>query len=310
MRELTIGTRRIADDEPVLVCAEIGNNHSGSVQTACAMIRAAAKAGAGAVKFQVRQNATLYSQALLNQPYVNENSFGATYGEHRAFLELNLNGLARTREVAKDAGVIWFATAFDERSADRLFALNVPAIKLASGALTDTALQRHVAGFGIPIILSTGGGDEHDIERAVNTITSIPKPPPLALLHATASYPLEAKDANLRCVLTLRSRYPDLVIGYSSHSPGVMMPLIAAAFGASIIEVHFTLNRASKGTDHAFSLEPKGLETLCDDLKKLQLALGDGVKRWLACEKGPIAKMRRVPTEQGLQITGALHAHD
>jgi len=308
MRELIIGARRIADDEKPYIIAELGNNHGGSVLTAKDMIIAAARAGADAVKLQVRQNATLYSQALLDAPYLNENSYGATYGDHRAALELNLNSLRLTQIQAEQSGIQWFATAFDERSADRLFNLNVPAIKLASGALTDVALQQHVAGFGIPILLSTGGGTAADVDRAVQQITK--RTSRLALLHCTAAYPLEAKDANLRCILTLRERYPDLVIGYSSHSPGVVLSLIAVAFGASILEQHFTLNRASKGTDHAFSLEPKGLETLVEDARKVQQSLGDGVKRWLDIEKGPISKMRRVRTAHGMQITGELHAND
>lgn len=306
MREITIGHRRIADDERPFIIAELGNSHGGSVQTARDMIIAAARAGADAVKLQVRQNATLYSQALLDKPYEHEHSYGKTYGEHRAMLELNLNALRLTQIQAEQSGVQWFATAFDERSADRLFALHVPAIKLASGALTDFALQQHVAGFGVPIILSTGGGTAADVDRAVQQITK--RTSRLALLHCTAAYPLEAKDANLRCILTLRERYPDLVIGYSSHSPGVVLSLIAVAFGASILEHHFTLNRASKGTDHAFSLEPKGLETLVEDARKVQAALGDGVKRWLEIEKGPISKMRRVKTDQGMQITGEINA--
>jgi sialic acid synthase len=303
MRELLIGSRRIADDERPYIIAEIGGNHGGSVQVARDMIVSAAKSGADACKFQVRAP-NLYSKALLDKPYENENSFGRTYGEHRAYLELNLNALRITQMQAEESKIQWFATAFDERSADRLFALHVPAIKLASGALTDAALQEHVAGFGIPIILSTGGGTDVDIDRAVQRITK--RTSRLALLHCVAAYPLEAKDANLRCILALRHRYPELVIGYSSHSPGVVLSLIAVAFGASILEQHFTLNRAAKGTDHAFSLEPKGLETLVEDARKVQQSLGDGVKRWLDIEKGPISKMRRVKTEQGLQITGEL----
>jgi len=302
-RELTISTRVIGDNHAPYIIAEIGGNHGGSVQVACDMIKAAARAGADAAKFQVR-GPTLYSQALLDKPYDNENSFGKTYGEHRAMLELNLNSLRLTQIQAEQSGIQWFATAFDERSADRLFALNAPAIKLASGALTDVALQSHVAGLGIPIILSTGGGDAADIDRAVQRITRVHQR--LALLHATAAYPLDAKDANLRCIGTLRERYPDLVIGYSSHSPGVVLPLIAVAFGASILESHFTLNRASKGTDHAFSLEPKGLETLVEDARKVQQSLGDGVKRWLQIERGPLSKMRRRQTPDGWRITGEL----
>ena len=303
MRELTIGGRRIADDEPCFVIAEIGNNHQGSVQTAQALIRMASAAGASAVKLQVRSNHTLYSRALLDQPYVNENSFGPTYGAHRAALELNLNALAVTQATATECGAQWFATAFDERSADRLMALQVPAIKLASGAVTDTPLQRHVARLGVPVILSTGGSTDQEIDRAIETLSA--GSGGVALLHCTAAYPLAPAEANLRCLETLRTRYPETVIGYSSHATALWVPLVAVALGARIIEVHVTLNRAAKGTDHAFSLEPRGLATLCEDVRQVPLALGDGVKRVYASERGPIAKMRRVQTEDGWQITGA-----
>lgn len=306
MREFQLGLRRITDDSAPYVVAEIGNNHGGSLQTAFDMVVSAADSGADAVKFQLRDNGTLYTRALLEKTYENEASYGRTYGEHRAVLELDPVSLLMIRDYARQISLSWFATAFDEPSADLLASMEVPAIKLASGALTDVALQRHVASLQIPIILSTGGGTDIDIDKAVQTITHSHSQ--LALLHTTASYPLDPKEANLRCILTLRSRYPETVIGYSSHSPGLMIPLIAAAFGASIIEVHVTLDRASKGTDHAFSLEPKGLQTLCDDLKKLHVALGDGVKRWYHSELAPISKMRRRETPDGWKITGELDA--
>lgn len=308
MRELTIGTRLINDTESPLVIAEIGNNHQGDLTIANEMIRKAAACGAGAVKFQVRDNATLYSQALLDKPYENENSFGKTYGEHRAALELDQLDLRDTQMTAALERVWWFATAFDERSADVLADMKSPAIKLASGALTDTPLLRHVASLQIPILLSTGGGNERNIERAVQTISA--HHTHFALLHCTASYPCAFHELNLRCILTLRNRYPDTVIGWSGHDNGIAMALVAYAFGASIIEKHFTLNRAMKGTDHAFSLEPAGLAKLCRDLDRARVAIGDGIKIWFDSERGPISKMRRVPTPDGWQITGAPSAHD
>ena len=303
LRELVIAGRRIADDAPPLVIAEIGNNHSGSVQTACEMVRSAYACGADIVKFQVRDNRTLYSSALLDRPYEHENSFGLTYGAHRAALELSSDDLATTQHVAQTLPILWFATAFDEPSADLLMAMDVPAMKLASGALTDAALQEHVRGFGIPIILSTGGGTVQQIDAAVLRFQGRC---PLALLHCVAEYPAKPEHANLRCLTTLRTRYPDTVIGFSSHFTGLSFSLAAFVMGARIIEHHVTLDRAMKGTDHAFSLEPKGLATLCDDLKKLYVGMGDGVKRMLECERGPLSKMRRVQTEQGWQITGRL----
>jgi sialic acid synthase len=292
MRELVIDGRRIADDSPCYVIAEIGNNHGGSLHTAKQMIHSAAKCGVAAVKFQARTNQTLYSQALLNQPYDHEHSYGKTYGEHREALEFGEHALALCQYSAGAAGVTCFATAFDEASADRLARLQMPAIKIHSGGLTDHALLRHVASLRIPIVLSTGGGTESDIDKAVQTITASHQK--LAVLHCTAAYPvLDFKELNLRCILTLRSRYPELVIGWSGHDSGIAMALVAYAFGARIVEKHFTLNRASKGTDHGFSLEPSGMRKLCRDLARAKESLGDGVKAIYQTEFGPISKMRR-----------------
>lgn len=300
LRQLKIAGTTISDESPCFVIAEIGGNHGGSVETAAELAHEAWKAGASAVKFQKRDNAQLYTSYLLEQAYDNENSYGPTYGAHRDALELSVGNMRVVTEWQRDAEIPWFATAFDEASADELAAVHVPAFKIHSGGLTDLPLIRHVAAFGKPVLLSTGGGTVADIDRAVDALGSCPH----AILHCTASYPLKPEEANLRVILTLRERYPDTVIGFSSHSPGIAFSLIAYAFGARILEHHFTLNRASKGTDHAFSLEPKGLQTLVDDLAKARLALGDGVKRFYDSERKPIAKMRRVETAEGWRIAG------
>lgn len=292
MRGLTIAGRRIADDTPPYVIAEIGHNHGGSVETAIQMIQVAAHCGVDAVKVQKRDNATLYTQEMLTAPYEHEHGYGATYGAHREALELDASQYEACLMAAQAHRVPLFATAFDEPSADFLMALGVPAFKIHSGGLTDLDLLRSVAACGRPILLSTGGGTEADIERAVNLI--VPMNPQLALLHCTAAYPVrDFSELNLRCIVTLRERYPDLVIGWSGHDAGIAMALVAYAMGARIIEKHFTLNRTSKGTDHAWSLEPHGLQQLCRDLRRAHEAMGDGVKVWYESERGPIAKMRR-----------------
>ena len=302
-RAVTIAGRRISDADPCYVIAEIGHNHGGSVVLGQQLIRAAARCGADAVKFQKRDNATLYTDTLLKQPYDHEHSYGRTYGAHRAALEWDVEAYQQARAEAAACHVACFATAFDERSADFLMGVGVPAIKIASGGITDEPLLRHVAALQVPIILSTGGCEERDIDRAISWLTAVHTH--LALLHCTAAYPVfDYTELNLRYILTLRERYPHLVIGWSGHVSGIAMAMVAYAFGARIIEHHVTLDRASKGTDHAFSLEPKGLATLVDDLAKLKLALGDGVKVFYDSERKPIAKMRRTRTEKGWQITG------
>ncbi len=302
MRELIIAGRRIADDEPCYVIAEIGNNHQGSVETAITMIDAAAAAGCDAVKFQRRHNGTLYTQALLDAPYAGPQSFGPTYGAHRAALELPLSAYADLVTAAHSHGMACIATAFDQASAADLAGVPVDAIKLASGALTDAALQHAASVSGLPLILSTGGGDDGDIDSAFDETFGVTGRG--ALLHCTASYPAAFEELNMRCIETLRREYPSTVIGWSSHDNGIAMAVAAYALGARIIEKHFTLNRTMKGTDHAFSLEPSGMTKMCRDLARAHVAMGDGVKRWHDSERLPIAKMRRSWTQEGWKITG------
>lgn len=292
MSELVIDGRRIADNEPCYVIAELGHNHGGSVETAKEMIRTAAQCGVSAVKLQKRDNANIYTQKLLNQPYEHENSFGKTYGEHRAALEFGREEFEACQSVARARNVTMFSTAFDERSVDFLMELDVPAVKVASGDLTNIPLLKYLASFNVPIVISTGGGTDMDIDRAVTAATA--GDAPVAVLHCTAAYPVrDFAELNLRCILALRHRYPELVIGWSSHDTGIAMALVAYTFGARIIEKHVTLNRTSKGTDHAFSLEPAGLRRLVRDLERARVAVGDGVKTVYASELGPLAKMAK-----------------
>jgi sialic acid synthase len=289
VRELVVDGRRITDDGDCYVIAEIGHNHQGSVEKAKDLIRVAKECGADAVKFQKRDNRTLFTREFYDSLYDNENSFGATYGEHREALELGREEWAELRNFARGLDVGFVAAAFDHRSADLLADLDISAFKFASGDLLNVPLLRHVASFGKPIFLSTGGGTAEDIDRAVQTI--LPLNAQLAVLHCTASYPAEVEDLNLRVITTLRERYPDLVIGLSDHHNGIAMAVVAHMLGARVIEKHFTLNHAWKGTDHAFSLMPDGMRKLVRDLRRVPVALGDGVKRRLPSEERPLLKM-------------------
>ena len=305
MRQIQIADRTISDSSPAFVIAEIGGNHGGNVDTAVQMLRIAASCGAEAVKFQCRDNETLYSDTLLHAAYENEHSYGKTYGEHRKALELSDPALATCVFEAERSKVLCFSTAFDEPSVDRIVKLGMPAIKIASGGLTDKRLLRHAALSGLPIILSTGGGTFKEIDAAVELVTCYTHK--LAILHCTAAYPVrDFAELNLTCIAAMRERYPEFVIGWSGHDSGIAMSVAAYTLGARIIEKHFTLNRANKGTDHAFSLEPAGLSKLCRDLGRAHAALGDGTKRYLPNEVAPISKMRRRECPDGTwKITGA-----
>jgi len=287
--ELWVDGRRIADDAAAYVVAEIGHNHQGDVEKAKALIHAARECGADAVKLQKRDNRRLYTRALYDSPYDNEHSFGATYGEHREALELSASEWLELREFSREEGITIFGTVFDEPSADFLAELGVPAFKIASADLVNTPLLRRVAAFGKPIFLSTGGGTIEDVERALDTI--LPVNSEVCLMQCTAAYPCEVEELHLRVIETYRQRFPDLVIGLSDHQSGIAMTLVGFMLGARVIEKHFTLNHAWKGSDHAYSLMPEGMRRLVRDLHRVPLALGDGVKRPLPSEERPLEKM-------------------
>ena len=212
MRELHIDGRRIADDTDCFVIAEIGHNHQGSVEKAQELFVLAKQSGVDAVKLQKRDNRRLFTRELFESPYDNENSFGPTYGTHREALELDQAAYAELQACARDLGLVFFATAFDESSADLLEELDLPAYKIASGDLPNTPLLRHVASFGKPLIVSTGGATLEDVDRAVETVTAIN--PNLCVLQCTAAYPAPVEELNLGVITTLRSAIPSSSSGF------------------------------------------------------------------------------------------------
>jgi N-acetylneuraminate synthase/sialic acid synthase len=286
---LTIGKHQIGDTTQCYVIAEIGHNHQGSLEKARELFREAKLAGAHCVKLQKRDNRGLYTRAAYDKPYDNENSFGATYGEHREFLEFGLHEYRALQTYAQELGLDFFATAFDFASADFLAGLDVPAYKIASGDLKSTPLLKHVASFGKPVVISTGGALLEDVQRAYDAI--MPINAQLAILQCTAGYPAAFEELDLRVITTYRDRFPNAVIGFSSHDNGIAMPVAAYILGARIVEKHFTLNRAMKGTDHAFSLEPVGLRKMVRDLERTHKAMGNGIKKLYESERAPIVKM-------------------
>jgi len=292
MRELVIDGTRISDDSDCYVIAEIGHNHQGSVEQAQQLFVAASHCGVDAVKLQKRDNRSLYTRAAYEMPYAHENSFGATYGEHREALEFDLEQYKELQACARELGLAFFATAFDAPSADLLAELDMPAFKIASGDLTNTPLLRHVASLGKPMIVSTGGATIEDVDRAIEAITPINSN--VCLLQCTAAYPAPVEELELRVITTFRERYPELVIGLSDHQDGIAMSLVAYMLGARVMEKHFTLSHTLKGTDHAFSLMPEGMRKLVRDLRRVPAALGDGMKRPLPSEEPALKKMGKM----------------
>lgn len=288
-RKLTIDGQVISDDSDCYVIAEIGHNHQGNIETAKELFRAARECGANAVKLQKRDNRALYTREMYNKPYDHENSFGNTYGEHREFLEFGLEEYEELTRYAKELGITFFATAFDFHSADFLAKLDTPAFKIASGDLRNIPLLKYVAAFQKPMVVSTGGGTIEDVKRAYDAV--MPINTQLCILQCTAGYPCAFNEMNLRVISTFREVFPDIVIGLSSHDNGIAMVVAAYVLGARVVEKHFTLNRAMKGTDHAFSLERAGMRRVVRDLQRVRVALGDGVKSTYPSERAPLLKM-------------------
>lgn len=280
--------KKLVKDQSFVI-AEVGHNHKGSVEIAKQLFLSAKNCGASAVKLQKRNNKNLFTQSFFNQPYDHKNSYGATYGEHREFLEFSKEQYKELILYAEEIDIIFLCTPFDEESLDFLENLNIPAYKIASADLINTPLQKKIAETKKPIFLSTGGGTFEDIKRAYDNITDINKK--IIILHCTASYPVAIEDMNLNVIKELINQYPETTIGLSDHENGIDAASVAFMLGARVFEKHFTLDRSWKGTDHAFSLEPQGLEKLIRNLKRIPLMLGSNEKKLLPSEKSPLKKM-------------------
>ena len=221
MRSLTVDGFTIDDDSDCFVIAEIGHNHQGNLEQCKEMFRVAKECGANAVKLQKRDNRALFTKAMYESPYDNRNSYGATYGTHREALEFGGDEYVELKHCAAELDITFFSTAFDMASADFLDDLDIPAFKIASGDLTNIPLLRYVAQFGRPMFISTGGGSMVDVERAYETVA--PLNAPFCILQCTSGYPSEFSELNLRVIQTYRERFPDTVIGLSSHDNGIAM---------------------------------------------------------------------------------------
>jgi sialic acid synthase len=308
--QIHIGGHTVARDSPdCFVIAEIGHNHGGDIEVCKQLFQAAKYAGVSAVKLQKRDNRALYTRQFYDSPYNSENAFGPTYGTHREALEFGESEYCDLKQFAESLDLVFFATAFDFPSVEFLERIDVPCYKVASGDLTHIPLLKAIAQTGKPLIVSTGASTLDDVRRAYDAI--MPLNQQLAILHCTAEYPSDHKDMNLSVVGTYLQEFPRAVIGLSDHDNGIAMALAAYVLGARVIEKHFTLNRAWKGTDHAFSLEPEGMRKLVRDVHRAGIAMGDGVKRIYEKEKPARVKMgKKIVAARDLPEGHVLEAGD
>jgi N-acetylneuraminate synthase len=287
MNSVMTGNTPVGDGNPCYVIAEIGINHNGDLALAKRLISVAVAAGCNAVKFQKRTVSVVYTPEELAKP--RESPFGETNGDLKRGLEFGADDYREIDRYCRDVNIRWFASCWDEKSVDVINQFDVPCYKIASASLTDDNLLRHTRATGKPIILSTGMSTIEQIDHAVEVLGKRE----LLLMHTTSTYPSAYPELNLRAIQTLKSRY-GVPVGYSGHETGLPTSSAAVALGASLVERHITLDRAMWGSDHAASLEPSGITRLVRDIRLIESALGDGVKRVFDSEKPIIQKLRRV----------------
>jgi N,N'-diacetyllegionaminate synthase len=285
----------------VFVIAEIGLNHGGSLTQACKMIDAAAKCGADAVKFQTFRTDRLMVATgdRFSQQFEGSESAFQMFRRH----ELSAEDFEKIKKHADAREIIFLSTPFDEGSADFLDYLKVPAFKIASSDLTHVPLLRHVASKGKPVLLSTGMSYLNEVADAVWTLRSAGAEE-IVLLHCVSSYPTAPASLNLRSIQTLHD-YFDMPVGFSDHSEGILMPLVAVAFGACVIEKHFTLDKQMPGPDHKSSLDPAEMAALVSSLRDVEISLGDGRKR-----PARVEEENRILSRRSIVAAADIRAHE
>ncbi|MGK9476213.1 N-acetylneuraminate synthase family protein [Melioribacter sp. OK-6-Me] len=283
-----VGKKFIGDGERVYIIAEIGINHNGSLELAKKLIDGAVFAGCDAVKFQKRTPELCVPK---DQWHIERDTpWGRiTYIEYRRKVEFGYDEYKEIDRYCKSKGIDWFASAWDEEAVDFLEKFDPVMYKVASASLTDDRLLSRIKSTGKPIMLSTGMSTLEEIDRAVDFLGK----KNLLIAQSTSTYPCNLEELNLRVIETYKKRYPEIPIGYSGHETGLAPSLAAVALGATFIERHITLDRAMWGTDQAASVEIGGMFRLVKDIRDIEKALGDGVKKVYESELKSKVKLRR-----------------
>ena len=271
----------------IFFIAEIGINHNGDMKICKELIDLAVSAGCDAVKFQKRDIETVYSKKLLDSD--RESPWGKTQRDQKMGLEFNKEQYQEIDNYCKKNNINWFASAWDLKSQKFLREFDCKFNKIASAMLVNQELLKMVSEEKKHTFISTGLSTLNDIEKAVNIFRD--NNCPFELMHCVSTYPMKDADANLRTIFTLKEKFK-CDVGYSGHEAGLTISYAAAALGVSSLERHITLDRAMYGSDQAASLAPPGLKKIVPEIRKIEKALGDGIKRILEDEI-PIAKKLR-----------------
>ena len=274
---ITIDGRQVGPGQPAFVIAEAGVNHNGDLERGLLLVDAASAAGADAVKFQTfkAENIVVNNAVKVGYQARNTDSRESQF-EMLRNLELSREDHEHLMDRSVQRGICFLSSPFDAESIELLDELGVPAFKVPSGEIVNTAYLRAVAEKGRPLIVSTGMATLEEIEEAIQVIEETENRD-VVLLHCTSDYPTAAEDVNLRAMASLRSTfgYP---VGYSDHTVGSDVALAAVALGACVLEKHFTLSRDLPGPDHRASLEPEELKSMVASIRGVERALGSDRK--------------------------------
>lgn len=262
----------IGGNHPCFIIAEAGVNHNGNINIAKKLIDIACEAKVDAVKFQTWVTEEFVTKKSKQAIYQYKNTkIKESQFDMLKKLELSFEEFREIKKYCDKKKIMFISTPDEEKSADFLCELNVPVLKIGSGELTNIPLLEHFSKKGLPIILSTGMGTIEEVGDAVKAIKKYNKN--LVLLHCTSNYPTKLKNVNLRAMLTIKEKF-GTIIGYSDHTKSLIVPCLAVAMGAKVIEKHFTYDKNAPGPDHKVSLNPEELKKMVDDIRQVEVILG------------------------------------
>ena len=287
MRTIELGTHLVGVGHPCFVIAEIGINHNGDIGVATQLIDVAAEAGCDAVKFQKRTPELAVPQAY--RDVMRETPWGMmTYLDYRHRVEFGQDEYEQIHEYCNKRDILWFASPWDTESVAFLEQFDPPCHKAASAALTDVELLDAMRSTPRPLMISTGMSTAEEMDDAVERLGT----DDLLIAHATSTYPCPPEELNLRMIQSLQVKY-SCPIGYSGHESGLQTTCAAVALGACFVERHITLDRGMWGSDQGASVEPTGLRRLVRDIRVMELALGDGIKKLYNSELSSRERLRK-----------------
>ena len=272
----------------IVIVAEIGINHNGDMSNCKKLIEVAKNAGADCVKFQKRDIDQVYTQEFLDSP--RESLWGTTQREQKLGLEFDAEEYQEIEDYCKSKDLEWFASAWDINSQKFLRQFQSKYNKVASAMIVHLELLKEIASEGKHTFISTGMTTYDDIQAAVDIFRKAKCS--FELMHTISTYPMKVENANLNMIKTLREKF-DCNVGYSGHEVGLAVSYAAAAMNITSLERHITLDRSMYGSDQSASVEPAGFKQLIGAIRKIELAMGDGIKKTIEAEMTIAANLRQ-----------------